>query len=111
MQLLQVIVVLFAVFAMSRAFFRFRDRKMSGKEFAFWFVLWAAAIVVILLPGTSFFFAGLLGIQRGADFVVYMSIILIFYLLFRLYVKIDSVEREVTTLVRNIAIKKERKKK
>ena len=108
--LLQVLVVAFALFALSRAFLRFKDKKISGKEFAFWLVLWVAAFVVIILPVTSFFFANILGIQRGADFVVYISIILLFYLLFRLYVKIDSVEREITALVRESAIRKGKKK-
>jgi len=110
-QILQVIVVLFALFAISRAFLRFKDKKISGKEFAFWLILWMAAIVVILLPSTSFFFANLLGIQRGADFVVYISIILLFYMVFRLYVKIDSVEREITMLVRQIAVREGKKRK
>ena len=109
--LLQVIVVLFALFAISRAFLRFKDRKISIWSFGAWSVLWIAAIVVILLPGTSFFFANLLGIKRGADFVVYVSIIALFYLVFRLYVKIDSVEKNVTKVVREIVLAKERKRK
>ncbi len=108
--ILQIVVVLFALFAFSRALLRFRDKKISGKEFIAWTILWAAAIVVILLPGTTFFFANILGIQRGADFVVYISIILLFYLVFRLYVKIDSVEKNLTNLVREISISKGKKK-
>ena len=108
--LIQIIVVVFAVFAISRAIIRFKDKKISPLSMVFWSVLWIAAIIVILLPGTSFFFANLLGIQRGADFVVYISIIVIFYLLFRLYVKIDTVEKNVTKLVREVAVKKGKKK-
>jgi len=109
--LLQIVVVVFAIFAISRAFLRFKDGKVSGKELAFWIVLWGAAIIVVVLPGTSFFFAGIFGIQRGADFVVYMSIVIIFYLLFKLYVKIDSVEKEITKLVREISISQAGRKK
>ena len=108
--LLQVFVVAFAIFAISRAFLRFKDRKISTLSLGLWCAVWAAAIVVVIIPATSFFFANLLGIQRGADFVVYVSIVVIFYLLFRLYVKIDNVERNVTKLVREIAIKKEKKR-
>ncbi len=107
--LIQVVVVAFAVFAISRVIFRFKDRKMSAPAFTLWMLIWIAAIVVILLPGTSFFFADILGIQRGADFVVYISIIALFYLVFRLYVKIDSVEKNVTKIVREAAIRKGKK--
>jgi len=108
--LLQVFVVAFAIFAISRAVLRFKDRKISALSLGLWCAVWIAAIVVVLIPATSFFFADLLGIQRGADFVVYVSIVVLFYLLFRLYVKIDSTEQNVTKLVRELAINKRRKK-
>ncbi|HDQ15974.1 MAG TPA: DUF2304 family protein [Bacteroidetes bacterium] len=108
--LLQIVVVAFAVFAISRAVLRFNDRRMGLTALVMWSVLWIGAMVVVLLPQTSFFFANILGIPRGADFVVYISIIALFYLMFRLYVKIDSVEKNVTLLVRETAIKKSKKK-
>ena len=109
--LIQIFVVLFAIFAISRTILRFRENKTSFWSMAMWNLLWIGAIVVVLLPSTSVFFANLLGIQRGADFVVYVSIVLIFYLIFKLYVKIDNVEKNVTRLVREIAIKKGKNKK
>jgi len=108
--LLQVLVLIFGIFAISRAFLRFKDRKISGSSLALWSILWAGAIVVVMLPATSVFFAKILGIPRGADFVVYVSIIILFYLMFRLYVKIDSVEKNTTRLVRELSISKSRKK-
>jgi hypothetical protein len=109
-QLIQIFVVAFAIFAISRAVLRFKDRKISALSLGLWCAIWIAAIVVVIVPSTSFFFANLLGIQRGADFVVYVSIVVLFYLLFRLYVKIDSTEQNVTRLVREIAINKTKKK-
>jgi len=109
--LIQIIVVAFAIFALSRAVLRFKDRKISALSFSLWSILWVAAVVVILLPGTSFFFANILGIQRGADFVVYVSIITLFYLMFRLYVKINAVEKNITKLVREVAIERGKKKR
>jgi len=108
--LLQVLVVVFALFAVSRAVLRFRDRKISASSLVLWSILWIGAVVVVMLPATSVFFAKILGIPRGADFVVYVSIIILFYLMFRLYVKIDSVEKNTTKLVREMSISKSRKK-
>ncbi|MEM4336804.1 MAG: DUF2304 family protein [Candidatus Woesearchaeota archaeon] len=108
--LLQIVVLLFSIFAISRAFLRYKDKKISFSNLALWCIVWAGAIVVVMLPQTSFFFANILGIQRGADFVVYISIIIIFYLLFKLYVKINSVEKEITEIIREIAIKKQKKR-
>lgn len=105
----QIIIIAFALFAWSRAFLRFRDRAISGREFTLWSVLWAAAIFVLALPRTTDLVASLLGATRGADVVVYVSIALLFYLAFRLYVKLESIEREITTLVRELALRRRKR--
>lgn len=104
--ILQIIVVLFVVFAWSRVLLRLRDRKISNWEFAFWSLLWAAVLVVLFMPGITEPIARLLNIGRGIDVIVYLSIVLLFYLMFRIYVKIEGVEQEITKVVRETALKK-----
>lgn len=108
-QLIQIVIVLFALFAWSRAILRFKDAKLTRNELIFWSVAWIAAIVVTLLPQTTETLATLFGVGRGADVIVYLSIVVLFYLVFRIYVKADSTEKAITKLVREVAI--ERKKK
>jgi len=56
--------------------------------------------------------ATLTGVGRGVDVVIYVAIIILFYLLYRLYIKIENIEREITLIVREIAIlEKEKKEK
>jgi hypothetical protein len=45
------------------------------------------------------------------DLAMYAGVILLFYLMFRLYVKMDAQARETTKLVREIAIRNAKKKK
>ena len=104
--LLQIIVIVFALFALSRAVLRFKDKKVSVGELILWSLLWIGAIVVVLVPQVTDFFAKELGTTRGADLVVYLSIILIFYLMFKLYVRIDELRSDITKVVREIALKK-----
>lgn len=110
LSVLQIIVVIFAVFAWSRAILRLRDRKISLGEFLFWTLIWAAVIVTSLLPQTADIAAGFFGVSRPIDLAVYVSIILLFYLIFRLYVKQEQQQQELTKLVREIAIKHPGKK-
>ena len=105
----QIVIIAFALFAWSRAVLRFRDRAISVRELVLWSVLWAAAIFVMLLPGTTDLVASLLGATRGADVVVYVSIALLFYLAFRLYVKLEQMEREITALVRELALSRRKR--
>ena len=84
---------------------KYRERKIGGFAFLLWLVLWIGAAVVILFPQTTIVMAESLGIGRGVDLVLYVSIIFILYLLFRLYVKIEQVERGMTQVVRAIALR------
>ena len=102
---LQIIVVIFALFAWSRAILRLRDREISIGEFSFWTVIWAAVITTSLLPQTADIASKFFGISRPIDLAVYISILLLFYLVFRIYVNQDKQSQEMTKLVREIAVK------
>jgi hypothetical protein len=51
----------------------------------------------------------LFGLQRGADLLVYSSIIFLFYFVLLLLRKIEDTREEVTSLVREIAIQNAKK--
>jgi len=109
MEPIQIIIVLFVIFAYSRVILRFKDKSVSGKEFIFWSIVWISIIVVALMPGITSFFSNLFGIGRPIDFVIYLSIIVLFYLVFRIYVKLESQDQDITKIVRNVAIKRRKK--
>ena len=102
---LQIVVIIFGVFAVSRAYLRLREGKLSMGQFLFWIVLWGGVVGLTFLPDVMNIFADTLGINRPIDVVVYFSIVLLFYLIFRIYVKISEVEREITELVTKLAKK------
>ena len=108
--IIQILLILFALFAWSRAFLRLRSKTLTIGEFSFWSLIWIAVIVVGLFPSIITDVSTFVGIGRGVDLAVYMGIILLFYLLFRLYVKVDSQAQEITKLVREIAIRDAKQK-
>lgn len=103
--IIQILLILFAVFAWSRAFLRMRSKNISIGEFSFWSLIWSAVIIIGIVPEIISKLSAIVGIGRGTDLAIYVGIILLFYLMFRLYVKVDSQNREVTKLVREIAIR------
>jgi len=109
--IIQIVMIIFALFAWSRAFVRLRDKDVGLGEFAFWSIIWVAVIVFALDPGILGGVSSIVGIGRAVDLAVYVSIIVLFYLLFRMYVRMDKQNQELTTLVREIAIKNRKKKK
>ncbi len=108
--ILQIIVIAFALFAWSRAMLRFRNGQISVMEFSLWSLLWLGAGVVVLRPEWGAPIASFLGIGRPIDVGIYASIVLLFYLIFKIYIKIETIEREMTKLVRVQAIEHRKKK-
>ncbi|MBN1645277.1 DUF2304 family protein [Candidatus Woesearchaeota archaeon] len=103
--IIKLCIVLVALFAISRAFLRFKDKKISRQGLLFWTILWTLAVVFAFAPHGVSYFADLVGIKRGTDFVAYLSIILLFYMIFRIYVKFESLEQNISTLTRELAIR------
>ena len=66
----------------------------------FWSFFWCAVIVVVLWPTTVQMLADTFGIGRGSDFVLYISVALLFFLLFRLHIKIENMNKNITKIVR-----------
>jgi len=109
MDLIHVVVLVFGVFAVSRALLRWREAKITLGEFLFWCAIWIGAMVFALFPKLLELLSDKAGFRRGMDFLIAISIIVLFYLLFRVYVKIDETEQEITKVVRELAIRKRKK--
>jgi small membrane protein len=103
--IIQIIAALFVIFAISRAYLRFREKKLSSFSFIFWTIVWIAGIGAIIFPEISTSFARVLGVGRGVDAILYASIVILFYMIFRLYIKIEDTQRQITELVRKVALK------
>lgn len=106
----QIIGILFAVFAFSRIILRYRDKSIRANELLFWSIIWLGVICVALFPSIFVAASKLFGIGRGVDILLYLGMILIFYLIFRLYVRVEAQKREITSLVREIAFLQKKKK-
>ena len=104
MNVIQILIVAFALFAIVRAFMQFRRGRLPIGWLGFWILFWIGAGVVAVLPQTTDIAARIAGVGRGADFIIYLSLIALFYLVFRIFVKIEDVEREITRLVRKRAL-------
>ena len=109
MVFIQILGIAFAVFAISIALQRYKLKRISLKSLLIWCVIWIGVIVIALLPSTMGFTARLLGIGRGIDVIVYLSIILLYYLIFRIYIMVEDTKKDITKLVRELAIRKKKK--
>lgn len=100
------VITLFVAFAVSRVIIRFKSKDFGLSEFLFWMLIWIGIEVVIWIPKVLDEVARTIGIGRGIDAVVYASIVLLFYLVYRIYAKLKGIQRDTTELVRKIALEK-----
>jgi len=105
MQAIQVLLSSFAVFAMSRVVMRYRRGGMRLLQLEAWLVFWIGVVVVVFHPDTTNMFARWLGVGRGVDTAIYLSIVMVFYLLFRSFAKIEDLDRQLTRVVRANALR------
>lgn len=101
---IQILIIAFALWAITKTIVQFKKGALTIAWLFFWFFFWGVAGVVAALPQTTDVIANLVGVGRGADLVIYISLVALFYLVFRVYVKIEKTEREITRLVRKLAI-------
>lgn len=103
---LQLLALIFLIFAFSRVWLRTREGSIGWGMFFFWTLIWVLAILAIVRPELTTQVANRLGIGRGADAVLYISIVLLFYLNFRTNVMLENLRHDITKLTRTIALSK-----
>jgi len=70
----------------------------------FWLSLWVLGSIAIAWPRSTAVVAHTLGIGRGADLVMYSSVLVMIVAFFYTYTRFKRVERQLTLLVRRLAI-------
>ena len=71
---------------------------------AFWLLVWIAAGTAALWPQGTLLAARALGIGRGADLVMYCSVLAMLAGFFYIYTRFRRLDRAFTLLVRRLAI-------
>lgn len=105
MMWVQVLITILAIALLGRLFVHVRQRRISWFSFLLWALLWVSVMLIFWNPEIASRLALIFGIGRGADLVVYSAIIVIFYLLFRISIKLEKINSDITSIVRDIALK------
>lgn len=98
--------VLIGIIAIIVAILRLKNNKMSVGMAFLWIIIWLVVIWVSIFPNSTNTFATLTGIGRGLDLVLIIGLIVGYYLIFKMYGMIESMDKEITLLVREIALQR-----
>ncbi|HVM90336.1 MAG TPA: DUF2304 domain-containing protein [Verrucomicrobiae bacterium] len=103
--LIQFLLSLAFVFSLWLVWRRERQQAVSKGVAWLWSVGVACGLIVVWYPNSASWIANFVGIGRGADLVVYLAIVLLFVLVLQLHVSHVRLERQLTKLVREDALK------
>jgi len=102
--LIQLILVLIVAIIIWRLVVRLKAKDITTKQFSGWLLLWLVTLIIIIWPQATVWLANSVGVGRGSDLVVYLAVIFIVYFLFRLLLRIEKLEKNLTKLVRQEAL-------
>lgn len=106
----QLIALIVIAFFLARLFWQKQKRQISASEFVFWLIFWfLAGLAMVFLKTIDRLVASLGFSATGIQVLLYLAIALLFYLLFRLRLRLEKTERDITRIVRHIAIDEKEK--
>jgi len=96
--------VLFALIAIRRVVVRYRRGGALTVEFVLWFMVFSGIGVVVFIPQVTDRAAHWLGVSSGFNALTFVAIAGLLYSVYRLLSRVQTVERDVTRLVRAQAL-------
>ena len=97
--------VLFALLTGACMFYLVIVNRRSGLRKLFALAFFGSGLAFILNPELSNRLAEMVGIGRGADLILYLSTLFLFFICFNLYVRFREIEEQIVVLVRQMALK------
>jgi len=102
----QILALVIIAFFLIRLFWQKRKKQIGANEFIFWLVFWGlAAILILSLKWIDKLVADLGFSGMGIEILLYLGMAVLFYFIFRLRLKLEKIEKNITKIIREMAIK------
>lgn len=102
----QIIALIIIVWFASRLYWQKKNNHIGANEFLFWLIFWFVAAGLIIFIRYIDRLAVELGFSAsGIEILIYLSIVILFYFVFRLRLRFEKIEEDITSIVKNIALK------
>ncbi len=111
LEIYQWLVPLIAIFFMYRIIAQFRANKRLLFGTVIWLLFWIVITVLAIFPDLiSFSVAEALGFKSHINAIIFVALGFLFLLVFYLSSSMDRMDRQITELVRRIALENQEKK-
>ena len=82
-----------------------RRHRISAGAGLLWTLVWGSGLVVVIVPEISSRIAAIVGVGRGVDVVLYVGMVTLYILLFRVLIHMDRLDQRIAMIVRHQALK------
>ncbi len=106
-QLLLASIILFVIWRTHAAY---KKKNLSESFVAVWTIFWLGVLILVFKQDLVSQAAHSLGVSRGVDLVIYISLIVIFYFVYKILVLINDLDGKITQIIRKIAINEAKKR-
>lgn len=98
--------VLLASIAISKSYVDFRGKAESLQMFIFWIVTWTMIVIISLFPGIiDAVILTFGGGRTGLGTFFGMGLVFLFFIAYRMYVKIERIEQNLTKTIQELALR------
>jgi len=106
----QIIGLIIIAFFVIRLFWQKKHKEINANEFSFWLVFWIiAALAIVFLRQIDYFVQSLGFSASGIDILLYVAVVMLFYFIFRLRIRLAKMENDITKIVREVAMRDKEK--
>ncbi len=111
--LYQIVGVVISAPLLLRGIYKFVGREKGQTLFKLLanLVVWGGILAVSIYPKIVEVLASILGIKGAINGIIFLAFIILFFIVFRLLGALEKVERNLTMVVRKLALKDLKKKK
>ena len=103
----QLLVPLLSLIMVTKAISRFWRHQQTGRELLVWLFIWAGISLIALFPSsTVVLFAQITGVKSGINALIFFGLVLLAYGFLQLFILLENNEKQLTDLVRKIALKR-----
>ncbi|HJN56859.1 MAG: DUF2304 domain-containing protein [Candidatus Woesearchaeota archaeon] len=103
---IQILGLLFGFFMMYYSFLHYKRKEFTIKEYSFWFLFWAAFIIITLFPRILNPVLIKLNISRTLDFFIVTGFLFMIFVVVYTYIIVRKNQKKLEDVVRKMALKK-----
>lgn len=101
----QIIAIIIILFFIIRLFNQKKKKAITINEFSLWLIFWLLAAGAIVFLKQIDRLVHILGFSgSGINFLIYLAVLALFYLVFRLRLSLAKLDRNLTEVARQVAL-------